>query len=966
MQSKDNNQLVSFLEEIDNYYGKKFSVSDLKFISDEYTSWKDAIYCTANHYSDTPLLKFGLSTRTYNSLRRKGYDTVGSVFVTSIYDLEKVGNFGNTSLEELIRMAIILIKSFIDENPNLRLTNNIIANNERGIIGNQVIQSSLESNNAFDLLVRNIFSGEEEVPDPNLLINHNERLFLKRLNQAIDEVGFEICALAYREREKINDIIPSFSRFIINQENYQKIRALLVEIPNTRLTKKLFPFVILYGKLSHKTLDDEIFDNIFLVKDLEANIGYLSEQNCQKFITLFIKWLSFDISEIAQIFLDRIATKEKQLDIITRRASGETLEEISMIYSVTRERIRQIENQTIQEFRKYLRSYPLLSFISAELNGETIITFNNIVDIIPNSEVIFYLLKKNPDSPFAYDKRLSCFYLPGKTEEKFVADLISGLPAIIFEAERENILQEVKQKTNAQEKLIYLVFKRRFKQVGKIWQTGRLNKGAMYGFIIEKFFPHGIRIYQKQDLARFRKHIHELFGEENISTSDRAFWGIVQRVCILCDRGKYIHPSYVSIPDELLNRIESYFISSGRTSMAFHELFDEFKDELIIEANITNRYLLQGLFKEKIGDKYYYYKDGISTDPDIKITSEIEAYVSENSPVTKQELMKAFSGITEAMLAQNLARLPSIILLENGTYADAEKFDIIADDFKIRLILQRCTKKYPITASKLLESLYISHPDFLQRNDIHSSDTLFSILQYMFSDDFSFSRPNIASLEEGSVTTGNFLLTLLNDKEEVNIDDLKLLCDEYHINYPSQNLMISALMDYYLQIDVKTLLDIKRIDISTDSLNKIKQLVYEDIGMYGFKPLYLIDNFIFYPDIGPQWTPILLRSIIIKYFSSCFNVVSNRRMETDIIIDKKIDADNYKDLVQFIVRREQKRDPFTNFEGLISWLVDLGLLNKEVISPNNDGEERIVQSKLPNFLRDGSFITSDQHKLIFT
>ena len=89
-------------------------------------------------------------------------------------------------------------------------------------------------------------------------------------------------------------------------------------------------------------------------------------------------------------------------------------------------------------------------------------------------------------------------------------------------------------------------------------------------------------------------------------------------------------------------------------------------------------------------------------------------------------------------------------------------------------------------------------------------------------------------------------------------------------------------------------------------------------------------------------------------------------METDIVIDKKIDVDNYKDLVQFIVRREQKRDPFTNFDGMISWLVDLGLLNKEVISPNNEGAQRIVHRKLPNFLRDGSFITLDQHRLIIT
>lgn len=964
LQSTDLAHSISFLEEIDGYTGKKFSDLDEIVTLKENASWKDAIYCAASHYSNTPLLNLKLSTRTFHTLRRAGYNTVESLLLANINDLENVRNFGNKALRELIRAAIILIKLYIDENPNWHVNNDINFKKDKSIIENKINHTSLEPDGDFHLLIRKIFSGDENISDTSSFMSDKKMELLRRVNQAIDVIGFDICAQAFHEPEITRNIINAFSIFITQQENYRKLLTLISEIPDSRLNKKLSPFVNLYSSLTHNINGSEIFAGIDFVKQLEENLEYFSQQENQQSINKFIKWMSFDIKSIIQIFFDHIITKERLLEIIILRTSGETLEEISKRYSLTKERIRQIESEVKHKFRKFLRTYPLLQFVSAELNGKEIISSNEIVNVVPHAEIILYLLKKNPDREYMYNKNLDCFYRPGKFDNKYVDEVISSLPTIILETEREKIFQEIQQNINVHEKYINLVFNSQFHQVGKVWHFGRLSKSAIFCFVIEKYFPHGINIYNEGDLNRLRNKIKETFGEKYTKYNNRACWGNIQRACILCDRGKYIHPSYVSISDELIQKIESYFIKSGRTSMAFHELFDEFKDELILKENITNRYLLQGLIKDKFGDRYFYYRDGISTDPNMKISGEIEDYVRKNSPVTKQELMRAFSGITEAMLLQNLSRFPSIILLENGTYIDAEQLNITDDDYKIRSIIKRSTKKYPIAASKLLEILFLSHPNFLQRNEIHSPNTLFSILQFMFSDEFSFSRPIIASLEEGNVTTADFLLILLDDQEEVNIDDIKFLCDEHHINFQNQSLMISALIDSYFQIDANTLLNSKQISISTECLDQIKKLVFEDLGALGFKPLHLIENFIFYPAIGPHWTPYLLRSIIMKYFQSCFNIVSNRSLESDIIVDKKLNIDNYKDLVQFIVRREQRQDPFTNYEDLISWLVEIGLISNKAISIRGEGKQTITQNKLPNFLKDGSLIKLEHNSLI--
>jgi hypothetical protein len=927
----------------------------------------------ANEYMDVSLDMLNLSIRINNRLQKEGFDTVGKILLATDNQLLSLKHLGERSLQEIREVLSMFLQNFINQNPTWK---DKIDRDPREILqlANQAV-TNIDANISAELRlhIENMLSSNPQ-SDYELVLTNKESKIIKGILQAIEVIGIEICKLAYDDPAGTNPVIQAFQTFIGVQEAVQTIRKLFEAIPVLRRTKQLAPYIKLFNQLNHfsEYHRSKTFSTCKTINDIKDNIFFIAEQENQCYVKYFLEWLSFDILEFVKLILaETVGEGEgRKEQILSRRAAGETLETISEAFDLTRERIRQIEGQAIQVFTKYRDSYPLLLAISAELNSETIITSDDVRTLIPDSEILLYLLKKLPDNQFKFDKHIDCFYLPTVVDPDSVCDFVSGLPKLIYESEREPLLNQLSQNNNIPRKYLDLVFKKHYLQTGTIWHAGKMSQALMYSFVIEKYFPNGFRLYDHDDIVRFRNYVRKMFGDIGGSESDRALWGIIQKISILYDRGMYIHPSHVNIPDDLIGRIEEFFISSGRTSMAFHELYDKFADELLMQANITNRYSLQGVLKIQLGEKYIFYKDGISTKEGYKITQEIEKYIRKNSPVSKDTIMAAFSGISEAMLMQNIARLPSVILTDYCTYIHSKGLKLTVDDYSIIKIIKTYTDDYPVTASKLLENLYSTHSDFLFRNNISSPNTLFGILQFMFSDMFSFSRPYISSLNSGNISKREIILSLLEGQERVNITDLITLCEEHHLSFRSPALMMRALQDGYLRVDEDTLVSTNNINVPHEKLNEIKELLSNAIFLNGYLAFRSIDNFIFYPDIGFPWTPFLLRSMMDKYFPNDFKIIDNPTSQDiafDLIVDPKLEIDNYEDLVKAVIKTEHSHDPFTDLTSVVKWLIDEGLLTKkaaiikEEMGLFNSFTIQLVNRILPKFFIDGSFMYTDEY-----
>lgn len=923
-------------------------------------------------HMDLTLDTLQLSARAHHRLESAGINTIVKVLLASDDQLLSIKHLGNSLLQEIRDAKNRFLQDYIAQNPywqeKLNGLHLEIEQHNQSIGTN----ANLRLSNHLRLYIEDILLGNLQ-QENEFSFTLPESQIIKKVTESIEVLGLDLFTQFYKDPEQTQSLIQALQAFNHQLKVQNDFLELFVAIPVSRREKKLRPFIKLFCHICGTAEEDlsQALITCVTINHIQDQIYSIFDKRIIIILKRFLEWLSSDISKITDPILAEINEKDRVKEILARRARGDTLESISEVLGVTRERIRQIEAKVFRNIKTQKCFRNLLSAVSAELDGETTITYADFQKVTTESEILWYLLRKEPSDEYVFDKNIDCFYLTSEFDPDSIYDLVSNLPKWIKESEREILLSDIEKKNNVPVKYLNLLFGHFYQQTGTIWHQGKMNRGSMYSFIVKHYFPNGIQIYDANEMARFKKYLREEFGDINCSENDRAFCGIIQRTCILYDRGVYIHPSKVAISDELVNRIEIYFVESGRTSMAYHELFDKFADELLTQANISNRYVLQGVLRDRWGEKYEFYRDGISTKEGHKITQEIESYIRNYSPVSKDMLRSTFSGITEAMLMQNIARIPSVILGDTATFIHSDQLNLTDNDYSIRNVIKTLTEDSPVTASKLLEALYHSHSDFLFRNDISTPNLLFGVLQYMFSDEFSFSRPYISSLNIENISKREVILSLLDGQESIDIADLVALCEENHVSYQSTTLLISSMDDAFLRVDENTLISITCIPITDEKLDQIKSLLTDAIGAKGYLIIKAIDNYIFYPDLVYPWTPYLLCSIIDKYLADNFRLINNptnRNISSDFIVDTRVGIDSYEDLVRSAIRTEHQREPFKDLANVVLWLVNEGFFAEKAIILKEDQDLfnsttiRLVNRNIPKFILDRSFIYIDEYK----
>ena len=141
------------------------------------------------------------------------------------------------------------------------------------------------------------------------------------------------------------------------------------------------------------------------------------------------------------------------------------------------------------------------------------------------------------------------------------------------------------------------------------------------------------------------------------------------------------------------------------------EIFESLK-EIFIDTQITNHYFLQGVIKfYKL--PYILRKDYLKKSDETDMAEEFEKFVIEIGEVSTQEIKKNF-------------------------------------------LQKNCVA--PINSRKLFDLFFEKFPEFMARNDIQNHNKLFDVLQYMFRDDFNFSRPYISMEDIKKISNKKILL----------------------------------------------------------------------------------------------------------------------------------------------------------------------------------------------------------------
>lgn len=829
----------------------------------------------------------------------------------------------------------LLIKKL--KNKENYLSEKYYSNNFQVIIEEKLSQRIKKMINK--IFSENIFYIDKANQDFNISnLSFKEIDILNEINQAKELLGDEIC------KELLKN--PSEARcFLELLSSYVKRFKVLDDINERLLPARVKPLILAY-KIDDGFKDSilELFKNksIVYIEDLPKLLSVSIDTKMELQIIAFIRWLSDDKVSIIQNEFKHIFKTERDKDIIKIRATGETLETVGKKYGITRERVRQLERKVLARFENFVRRIRPNNILQAFTQSDNVLTTEQIKNYLGElSSLYIYCLKKGNSKKALWSEKLKSFIIGDRNWYEKLSEYIDRLPDRFEVSDLELHISNALPiyDTHIDHNMALELILNEYKLMGNFYSKKITKKTDVYLAVLERYYPYGIKLFDDFEMMRFRNYTNDLFGDIKISENNRAICARIADITILCDRGKYILPSRIRFDDEILDEIYQFIVGSKRNVIMFGELFERFKAELLEKTSIDNHFYLQGVLKYKYANNFFFTKDtlikDINSEQDIQLLI-VEFIKKQGRIVTKEEVREEFLGITEAVLFAAIVNNPNVLLWDFGKYLHAEQL-VVDDAIKGRLkkLLADYTAQGPISVRKIYNDIYILENDFLIVNNIEGYIALYSVFNFLFPDDYEFNRPYI-SLKGSKATTFNTVIQeYLSSFDEISISDFK----DYIKSMSTGNISVSSkllddISDEFIRVDSDLLFKKDRLNLSKEIIESIEETTLALIGSTGYLVVKKMLDYMFYPDIGVKWTPFLLVSVV-KYFCKrvkIINIATSYRYLNEIIVDSSLNINDYDELLHYVLKQEVKYTSFKNVDEIKRFLLDQGLIVKNIPS----------------------------------
>lgn len=607
---------------------------------------------------------------------------------------------------------------------------------------------------------------------------------------------------------------------------------------------------------------------------------------------------------------------EKYLTIIKKRINGATLSSAGEEYGLTRERVRQIEKKYFVAFNNFYSNTrgSISGIIHAFADSKHLITVRELTEIFGEyTDIFVYYLKQVEDDDMDYIPELDIFAYEGVLNwyEELVK-MGNDLPESISVAQIEKITQETAAMFADLDielpcDYIKSIFVSDYKLNGSIYSRSTMSLAKKYDMVLRKYFPEGICIYEKEEIRKFRDCYAKMFNDvDKLPENDRALYGRIGAVTILCDKGKYISTPSKLISEGLLKEICDYIDSSEKEIFITNTIYSIFEDKLRVEG-INNKYHVQGVLHAALPNKYFFKRDYISKSKDItSLYTEITKFVRQSDkPVTKAQIRQEFPGVTDIVIS--IAVQDENIISGFSVYMSKDFITNQSDNVEIlREIIVEMVKDGEIHKSEdLMSILSLMHPDIIEEFEIESRYTLFSIVEALFKDDFSLSRPFFAMKGVEIGKQEERMRDYLEGKDEVDIDEfMEFVRDNSFIVYSILN-QLNAFNDEFLLKDKNTI-----IRIDSTGLNKYKAEYVEEFidELVQDKEVLVLQNinYSLLPKINILWNDWLVYSVINKWSNKYKVMMSSNQFRYSVPIVYKLDEEA-KDLDELLNIIKHKR-----------------------------------------------------------
>lgn len=765
----------------------------------------------------------------------------------------------------------------------------------------------------------------------------NSKLILKYIEQFNEK---DLIFLLEND-EKLMDSIEEFKIFYGKETRKQKLKAKINELlKDVHVDNQLLNIKYLFSNVISKLLNNQ---KIYSVKDFKNISLETLEEILDYEIDIVNELKSLQISFIEKLnkefkFLVQRTNKKdvpnklwkNYVLILENRAKGFTLEASGEDFGLTRERVRQIENKYLEMFFEFYKN--IKNTFRSMLEYDLFIQDKDIRKVFSFNPLLFkYFLLCIEDDNIEYCQETNKFYY--NDDYMWYNEILNfreNMPQQIKEIEINKYFSAIDEKLKnrnifLEESDYRKILLKDYDKIGEVYSKNKLSLAEKYRHIWREYFKEDINIYDEIFLNKFKKIYSKVFNDEK-EYSNRAIVSILVRIGILCGRGSYRICDRVFMSENLANEIYAYIVDSGKQVFLTNTLFSIFSKELINEG-ITNKYFLQGALKQRLDDKLYFKRDYVSlTSGDFNIYSEILQYVKDiKRVVTLEEIKKEFAGITDIVLSTALAQDGILSYWKKFIYI--ENLNITNEDKKFLedLLLQLVSDNEIHHSSQLLQYIQLVNEDFLRKYFITEQFALFSLLQYLFAEQFEFKRPYIANKNIVIANQTERIKEFVYSKDTCTIDEL--------LEFVYENQMhIYSILDFVDSLEGYVLKDENTIVLEEETnINKYNVLLVEDLISKEIEDDFIfvedLKNTMFYPRTV-KWTTWLLYSAINKYGEN-FNVIPSnnqfkhkkRMIAKPIIVKKELNIKNIEELKQYLKNKTQYDE-----EKMFVYLKSKGLL----------------------------------------
>lgn len=709
----------------------------------------------------------------------------------------------------------------------------------------------------FDILNKNSFTD-------------GEQLLLKDMKEAVELIDEKLIMTTIKETEHILPILDMLNSMVSKYNKKEKIREQIIKeyvhISENKRDCNIKWFIYAYvddDKMRNKMLNDFRKEGINCFRDF-LKVDLTDNNNLSELIR-FIKWCEFDIKEEFNDMIGKLYKNNRESEVIDNRANGNTLDATGKAFGVTRERIRQIEKNVTRRFESLLNSNRIILKIFAERNGDEILTPSEIAEYFETgTKQVLYLLRKSDTSFYTYDSDLDVFVVGSSGLAERAQAYVDKLPEVFAEDKFDKIIKRGIEEHKLTEEIICAYIDTEYKKTEKLYHRSRLTLQSIYDAILKKYYPNGIWVYGEKDLTEFRMHIKNDYGNIILPENNRALSAQICRASILCGRGIYKAKQSKYLSGALLKKIERYIETSESSVFMMNTIFNLFEDELRAE-NVDNKYYLQGILHETLGDKWCFRRDYISKDDNLtSFYTEILTYIKKAGyPVKKQEIKNRYPGITEIVL--NLATNDPKIINLFGCYIHGDNLKLSKEDILyLRLVVEKFFEKKDCWHCRsLYEYIMKNNAIILKRNYINFPFGVYSLLEYYFRDDYNFSRPYIAKNGTEIVSTIERLKEVVQASDIMEIADISSYARENYHQINSILDFLDSCNETHFLINDSEIASVDIIGITEENVDDIESILDKEISTT--IPISNLKCVHLFPKGNVPWTAWLIYSAIKRW-----------------------------------------------------------------------------------------------------